>query len=156
MSVDIQTVSENLESEDILELTNAGVYPITVADSFMVDLWSQALGDIQPRPDLALETGTRIAWAIRKNSPRLKGFLNDFVKKNRQGTVTGNVLIGANAAIAIKPRTAIDAVIEGNYVHNTTADDSGRHCLDCRNPAVRVVDNVFRGGSVCVLNGTAD
>jgi len=91
--VDVQAVSEDLESEDILELTNAGVYPITVADSFMVDLWDQVLKDIEPHPDLALEEGTHIGWAIRKNSPRLKEFLNEFVKKNRQGTLTGNVLI---------------------------------------------------------------
>ena len=91
--VDIQTVSENLESEDILELTNAGVYPITVADSFMVDLWAQALGNIEAHPELAVKEGTHIGWAIRKDSPQLKKFLDEFVKKNRQGTLTGNVLI---------------------------------------------------------------
>ena len=91
--VDLQPVSENLETEDILELTNAGVYPITVADSFMVDLWSQVLGEIQPHPELTLLKGTHLGWAIRKNSPQLKEFLNEFARKNKQGTLAGNVLI---------------------------------------------------------------
>jgi membrane-bound lytic murein transglycosylase MltF len=86
-------VNEDLETEDILELTNAGVYPITVADDHMVDLWSQVLEDIRPHPDVVLKAGTDIAWAIRRDSPELKGFLNEFVRKNRQGTLTGNMLI---------------------------------------------------------------
>ena len=91
--VRIEMVHEDLETEDILEMTNAGVYPITVADSFMVDLWSRVLEDLRPHPEMALKKGTYIGWAIRQNSPRLKGFLNEFVKKNRQGTMIGNTLI---------------------------------------------------------------
>ena len=91
--VQVQPVSEDLETEDILELTNAGVYPITVADSFMVDLWSQALKDIRPHPDVAVKRGTRIGWAVRKESPKLKAFLNEFVKTHKQGTLIGNILI---------------------------------------------------------------
>lgn len=68
--------------------------------------------------------------------------------------VFDNILIGPDAAIAIKSTTARAAAIENNYVHNTTPDDSGRHGLDCRNPQARVVGNIIRGGSVCVLNGT--
>jgi len=91
--VDVQPVPEELETEDVLELTNAGVYPITVADSFMVDLWSQVLKDIEPHPGLALNTDTHLGWAIRKNSPQLQAFLNEFVRKNKEGTLAGNVLI---------------------------------------------------------------
>jgi len=91
--VEREAVSEDLETEDILELTNAGVYPITVADSFMVNLWSQVLKDIRPHPDVAVKTGTHIGWAVRKDSPELEGFLNEFVKRNKQGTLMGNVLM---------------------------------------------------------------
>ena len=91
--VGIEPVPEDLETEDILELTNAGVYPITVADDHMVDLWSQVLKDVQPHHDVVLRTGTDIAWAIRKDSPKLKAFLNESVRRNRQGTLMGNMLI---------------------------------------------------------------
>lgn len=91
--IQIEAVNEDLETEDILELTNAGVYPITVADDHLVNLWSQVLEDIRPHPDVVVKAGTDIAWAIRQDSPELKGFLNEFVRKNRQGTLTGNMLI---------------------------------------------------------------
>ena len=91
--VEIVPVDERLETEDILELTNAGVYPITVADDFMVKLWSRVLKDMTPHHDVAVQTGQHFGWAIRKNSPKLKSFLNDFVKKNREGTLMGNMLI---------------------------------------------------------------
>jgi membrane-bound lytic murein transglycosylase MltF len=86
-------VDERLETEDVLEMANAGVIPITVADSYLVNLWSQVLKQIQPHPTVTLRTGARIGWAIRKNSPKLKAWLDVFVRKNRQGTLTGNVIM---------------------------------------------------------------
>ncbi len=91
--VEIVHVDERLETEDILEMVNAGVYPITVADDFLVNLWSQVLGDIQPHSDVAVRSGTHFGWAMRKGSPRLKSFVNEFVRENRQGTLMGNILI---------------------------------------------------------------
>ena len=38
-------------------MANAGVYPITVADSFMVELWSRVLKDLRPHPEMALKNG---------------------------------------------------------------------------------------------------
>jgi membrane-bound lytic murein transglycosylase MltF len=91
--VEIVPADERLETEDILELTNAGVYRITVADDFMVGLWSQVLKDMTPHPEVAVRTGQHFGWAIRKNSPQLKKFVNDFGRKNREGTLMGNILI---------------------------------------------------------------
>ncbi len=91
--VEIAHADERLETEDILELTNAGVYRITVADDFMVGLWSQVLKDMTPHPEVAVRTGRHFGWAIRKNSPQLKSLLNDFAKENRQGTLMGNILM---------------------------------------------------------------
>jgi membrane-bound lytic murein transglycosylase MltF len=91
--VEIVPVDERLETEDILEMVNAGVYPITVADDFLVNLWSQVLGDIRRHPDVAVRSGTHFGWAMRKGSPKLKSFLNEFVRENRQGTLMGNILI---------------------------------------------------------------
>ena len=91
--VEIIPADERLETEDILELTNAGVDPITVADDFMVGRWSQVLKDMTPHPEVAVRTGQHFGWAIRKNSPQLKSLLNDFARKNRQGTLMGNIIM---------------------------------------------------------------
>ena len=41
---------------------------------------------------LAVNTGGRIAWAMRKDSPQLRQMIDGFVQTSRQGTVLGNVL----------------------------------------------------------------
>jgi membrane-bound lytic murein transglycosylase MltF len=92
-AVKIVPVDERLETEDILEMTNAGVYPITVADDVLANLWAQVLDNIEPHPEVAVRTGGRFGWAMRKASPRLKSFINEFVRANRQGTLMGNILI---------------------------------------------------------------
>ena len=43
--------------------------------------------------DVAVRTGGEIAWAIRKDSPQLKARLDDFAKRNKAGTSTGNQLL---------------------------------------------------------------
>ena len=91
--VEVVPVDERLETEDVLEMVNAGVYPATVADSFLVDLWSRVLTKIQPHPSVVVGAGRHYGWAIRQNSPELLALLNGFVRKNRQGTRMGNVLI---------------------------------------------------------------
>jgi membrane-bound lytic murein transglycosylase MltF len=91
--VEIAAVDERLETEDILEMTAAGIYPITVADDHMVRLWSRVLDGLVAHPDVAVRTGTSIAVALRKDSPKLKRFLDAFVRKNRVGTLIGNMLV---------------------------------------------------------------
>jgi membrane-bound lytic murein transglycosylase MltF len=91
--VKVIPVDERLESEDVLEMVNAGVYPISVLDDFMVSLWEQVLPHVQGHPDLVVRSGGRLGWAIRKGSPKLKELLDGFIRRNRQGTLTGNVLI---------------------------------------------------------------
>jgi membrane-bound lytic murein transglycosylase MltF len=51
------------------------------------------LNDLQPHPDVTLEEGTSIAWAVRRDNPKLKAFLDEFIRKNREGTLVGNMLI---------------------------------------------------------------
>jgi len=44
------------------------------------------------RNDLVFREGGRLAWAIRKDSPQLKKFLDDFLKDSREGTLFGNII----------------------------------------------------------------
>jgi membrane-bound lytic murein transglycosylase MltF len=48
--------------------------------------------NLQVRRDIVFREGGHIAWAFRKNSPLLEKTLNEFLRKNREGTLTGNVL----------------------------------------------------------------
>jgi len=91
--VELVPVPETLETEDILELVNAGVLPITVADDYLAELWAKVLPKITLHPELVLRAGGKIAWAIRKGNPGLKAALDRFVAKHRAKTLKGNVLI---------------------------------------------------------------
>ncbi len=79
-------------TEDILELVNAGVVDITVADHHEAEAWSQVLPDIVIRKDLKINSEGNIAWAVRKENRVLLSSLNDFIKKNKKGTLLGNIL----------------------------------------------------------------
>lgn len=92
-AVEIVPVDERLESEDILELVDAGVLPMTVVDDHVARLWSQIYTNLRVNPALALRADDRIGWAFRKGSPKLARFLNEFVRRNRAGTLTGNVIV---------------------------------------------------------------
>jgi membrane-bound lytic murein transglycosylase MltF len=78
--VSIQGLPEALEDEDILEMVNAGVIGITVADDWEATLWATILPRLRVYPDLALRSGARVGWAIRKSSTQLASALEDFRK----------------------------------------------------------------------------
>ncbi|MDT3776814.1 lytic transglycosylase F [Nitrospira sp. MA-1] len=83
---------ENLEDEDLLEMVNAGLLPMLVMDSPKAEFWAKIFEHIRLHPDITLNAGGEIAWAFRKNSPKLKRVINRFVSKNKKGTLIGNLL----------------------------------------------------------------
>lgn len=89
----IKPASENLETEDILEMVNAGLVKITIADKHVADLWKQVFSGITVHADVAVREGGEIGWAIRKNCPQLKAELDAFVKTHGKGTATYNMTL---------------------------------------------------------------
>jgi membrane-bound lytic murein transglycosylase MltF len=90
--IQIVDADPKLLTEDILDLVNAGIVDLTVADNHLAELWSTVLPNIKVRNDLALRRGGRIAWAVRKNNPELRESLNRVIAKLGKGTKTGNIL----------------------------------------------------------------
>jgi membrane-bound lytic murein transglycosylase MltF len=91
--VDINIADQYLVTEDLLQMVNAGIYPYTIADSHIAELWSSALSDIKLQKSAVINEGGQIAWAVRKNNPKLLAALNKFSRKHQQGTLLGNILI---------------------------------------------------------------
>jgi len=91
--IQIQAANELLRTQDIVEMVNAGLINATVLDSFRAKYWKQVFPNIEVREDIAISTGTHIAWAFRKGSPQLAEAVNEFVRENRQGTLLGNILL---------------------------------------------------------------
>ncbi|MDX1431005.1 MAG: lytic transglycosylase F [Gammaproteobacteria bacterium] len=92
-AVEIVLADERLEDEDLLEMLNADLIPMIVIDRHKGEFWAQIFEGITLHPDITVRTGGNIAWAYRKNSPKLEKIVNEFVAKNRQGTLLGNVLL---------------------------------------------------------------
>ena len=83
---------ETFEDEDLLEMVSAGLIPMIVMDSHKAQFWKQIFENITVHQDIAVRAGGEIAWAYRKNSPKLKAVVNDFIKGHKKGTLVGNIL----------------------------------------------------------------
>jgi membrane-bound lytic murein transglycosylase MltF len=90
--IKLTLADENLEDEDLLEMVNAGLIPMVVVDSHKAQFWAQIFDDIKVHPNIAVNTGGQIAWTFRKNSPKLKAVVNEFVKGHKKGTLLGNIV----------------------------------------------------------------
>jgi membrane-bound lytic murein transglycosylase MltF len=90
--VKIIKANEFLEDEDLLEMVNAGLIPRIIIDSHKGHFWAKIFKKITLYPDIKFRETSQIAWAIRKNSPELKKKINAFVKKNKKGTLFGNII----------------------------------------------------------------
>ncbi|UCH83772.1 MAG: transporter substrate-binding domain-containing protein [Candidatus Latescibacterota bacterium] len=88
----IMEIGNFMETEDLLEMTNAGIIDIMVADRHLAELWSRVFEDIVLREDLVINSGGELAWAVRKDNPELLADLNEFIKQNKKGTLLGNIL----------------------------------------------------------------
>ena len=90
--VRIVEADEQLEDDDLLEMVNAGLVPATVVDSHVAGLWEKVFDKVRVQP-VALQTGGAVAWAVRKNSPKLLEMVNAFVAANPKGTANYNMLV---------------------------------------------------------------
>ena len=79
--VRIRLAPETLEAEDILEMVNAGLVKMTIAETYIGDFWKQIFPRLTVHPNIAVRTGGDIAWMLRKQSPRLMTDLNAFLAR---------------------------------------------------------------------------
>jgi membrane-bound lytic murein transglycosylase MltF len=81
-----------LEDDDILEMVNAGLAPITVVDDYLAEFWSKVFTDLTVHRDVTLRTGGSLAVAFRKENPRLRDEVNTWIKEHGQGDAFRNVI----------------------------------------------------------------
>ena len=91
--VELVAAEEYLEDEDLVEMVNAGHLPAIVMDSHKARFWSEIFGDVVIQDEVPIRTNGEIAWAFRKDSPKLEAMINSFITGHKQGTLFGNVLL---------------------------------------------------------------
>ena len=90
--VKIVATADYLEDSDLIEMVNAGLIPMIFVDDHKAKFWAQIFSNITLHTNISLNTEGKIAWSIRKDSPKLKAITNEFVKTHKKGTLLGNVL----------------------------------------------------------------
>ena len=91
--MNLVAADETFEDEDLLEMVNAGLIPMIVMDSHKAHFWEQIFENITVHPTIAVRNGGEIAWSFRKDSPKLKAVVNEFVKGHKKGTLLGNIIL---------------------------------------------------------------
>ncbi len=88
----IKEADPRLEDEDILEMVQAELVPATVVDSHKLELWRKVYTNIKGHEGVPLRDNGLIAWAFRKDSPKLAEVVNRFIAESKKGTERGNIL----------------------------------------------------------------
>ena len=91
--IPIREGDENLEDYDLLDMVNAGILKAIIVDSHKANFWEQIFDRIEVHHDLAVNSGSRIAWALRKDSPQLKASITAFAERVKKGSLLGNILL---------------------------------------------------------------
>jgi len=88
----LKAADEQLEDEDVLEMVNAGLVGMTLADQMTADLWAKVFPSVTVHADVIVGPKVSIGWAFRKNSPEFAALVNEFVNDPR-GPAYSNILI---------------------------------------------------------------
>jgi membrane-bound lytic murein transglycosylase MltF len=80
------------EDDDVLEMVNAGLAPMTVVDDYLADFWSQVFTEIKVRKDLTVRSGGVLAIAFRKDNPKLKAAVDTWLAKHGKGDAFRNTI----------------------------------------------------------------
>ena len=89
----IRPADEHLDDGDILEMVGSGIVPITVVSDGDAAAYASVMPGLVVHQDLEVASGGSYAWALRKNTPRLREAVDRFVRGHRSGTTFGNIII---------------------------------------------------------------
>jgi membrane-bound lytic murein transglycosylase MltF len=81
----------DLQVEDLLEMVNAGLVPMTVAEDKVAQYWAKVLPNLKIQSQIVV-AGSPLAWAVQQNTPKLKSVVDEFVRDHKVGTLYGNTV----------------------------------------------------------------
>ncbi|WP_318465942.1 MltF family protein [Photobacterium leiognathi] len=88
----IHFIEETLEDYELLEMVNLGLMNMTVLDEHKMKIWKDLLPKLRINTAFVLRSNGEIAWAMRKDSPKLMALVNDYITQIKSGTLLGNVI----------------------------------------------------------------
>jgi membrane-bound lytic murein transglycosylase MltF len=91
-AVVIDEAPDVLEDDDVLEMVNAGLVPITIVDDYLAEFWSKVFTGIKVHSDIAIRSGGSLAVAFRKENPKLRETVNTWLRKHPKGDAFRNTI----------------------------------------------------------------
>jgi membrane-bound lytic murein transglycosylase MltF len=76
----------NLERDDFIEMASVGLVQYTVTPSHIAQLWKNVFTSLRIYEDFPVTEGMDSGWAVRRDSPKLRGLLEEFASTHREGT----------------------------------------------------------------------
>lgn len=90
--VEIELINETIQDFELIEMVNLGLINATVLDSHKTKMWQGKMKNIQINRSYPIRTNGKIAWAMRKKSPRLEALVNRYIRTIKSGTLLGNII----------------------------------------------------------------
>ena len=90
--INLVPADNNLEPEDILEMSNSGLVQYSVVPSHLAQLWKNVLPNLKIYEDFPVTNKMESGWVVRKDSHKLRSLLEEFGATHRQGTTYFAVL----------------------------------------------------------------
>ena len=81
----IDEAPEVLEDDDVLEMVNAGLAPVTVVDDYLAAFWSQVFTDIKVHKDVAVRSRRKPGGGLSQGQPQAPGGRKRVDPQTRQG-----------------------------------------------------------------------
>jgi len=81
----------DLQVEDLLEMVNAGLVPMTVAEDKIAQYWVKVLPNLKIQSHIVV-AASPLAWVVQQNTPQLKSVADEFIRDHKIGTLYGNTV----------------------------------------------------------------
>ena len=81
----------NLLDDDVAQMVNAGLLPMTIMYDKTADAWARILPKLKVHHDVVLGKAP-LCWAVQRNTPQLKAAVDEFIKTHSLGTAYGNTI----------------------------------------------------------------
>ncbi len=111
--IHLTPAAPDLQMEDLLEMVNAGLVPMTVAEDKVAQYWAKVLPNLKIQSQLVV-AASPLAWAVQQNTPQLESVVNEFIRDHKVGTSYGNTV---TAKYLSRIKWAKDAIAGEDLAH---------------------------------------
>jgi membrane-bound lytic murein transglycosylase MltF len=108
--------SVDLQSDDLLEMVNAGLVPMTIAEDRVAQYWAKVPPNLKVHSEIIV-TEAPVTWVVQQGTPQLKSVVNEFIRDHKIGTAYGNTIAAKYLSRVKVPNRAGLGIRSIRYAH---------------------------------------